>query len=585
MTSIMHPAVERAQDPQMPPERRIQSLPLFLLALTIFATLLMGVLSPLRYLFLTQAFPNTPIGSWLLVPTRALLPGFSLMGTRLAHSPAVLVTAWMETALFFGSFCVLFLVYLAAVVSLARRVSYRFVFFSACILGLIYLIMPAIGSQDVFSYIINARAGIVYHLNPLTTVPAMLPNHDPILPHIYWRSQPSAYGPTWVAITSLLQEIVARFSLAPLIGMVFLLRLWGLAMLLASLQLIWSITGRQQWLHGTPSQRTRLLAALAFAWNPLLLFEGVADAHIDMTIVFFVLLALWFLQRPERLNWGTLALASVTLALAVCLKVNVALLFPGLVLFLWTQREQAALLRLQRVFLTTLLFVGTIFLLYAPFWQHGAVLTVFHINPSLTRDVNSPIDFFLRFYEGIRGRQLIRPDANIGSPPEIKSHLLSMVLFGLTYVAASAWFLFLPNRINRLSGLVGWMALVWLIYCIVGSPWFMPWYMLTFIGLIALLMGMSSTDEPMLGPLYLPTAMYTLSFSMLALYCFNSYAPSITGILHLSVGSFRELLDWLVLLAAIRFPTLRAELKQARAALLGLMPASSHSAAAKTTLK
>jgi hypothetical protein len=550
------------------PERRVSILPYLLLALMIVATLAMGIITSLGTFYFMPAFPHTALGAWLLTPAHILFPGHALIDKRIVPSPALFGPSWLEAAFLLGSFCLLFLIFILALVFLSRRVSYRFIFFSACVIGLTFLIIPSLASQDIFSYIIYARIGVIYHLNPLTTLPMALPHKDIILEYIYWKTQPSAYGATWIAITSLLQMFAGFFPSAPLLSMVFLLRLWGLIMLLGSLHLLWSITGRQQRLHGFPSQRTRLIAALAVGWNPFLFFEGVMNAHIDMTIVFFIFLTFCALQRFEQRKWLMPALTSLILALTVCLKVNVVIFFPGLLLFLWTQRKQTVSLRLQRIGLATLCFVGPIFLLYAPFWQHGAVLDVFRINPGLTRDVNSPYDFFLHLELGIHRQILFRPNNNVGAPQEIVTHKISDIVFSLAYALVCIWFLILPDRMNNLPGLIGWMALIWLVYCITGSAWYMPWYILTFLGLIALLMGLSPTDKFMFGPVHLSAALWIMSFSMLLMYFFSAYAPSSTHITYfLTVGALRELLVWLVLLFALRYPLLRSAFKQRMAAL------------------
>lgn len=567
MTSIIHPAHEQHQVHQHWFGRQPHLTQFLLLALMLVATIVLAVISPLRDLNFQQAFPHTALTRWLIFPTRLLFPGYPTLLVYHAHLPvtSTLSMDWKEAGLLLGSFCLLFLTYALAMVYLPRRVSYRFIFLSTCLIGLLYLIIPIISSQDIFSYIIYARAGVVYHLNPLTALPSALPHHDPIIPYVYWKDQPSAYGPTWIAITSALQAIVSHLPYSALLSMGLLLRFWGLLMLLGSLHLIWLISGRQQQRNGAISQRTRLTAALALAWNPFLLFEGITNAHIDMTILFFILLAIFFLQGYEQQPEKSLLLASAAFALAACLKINVAILFPGLLLFLWTQREQAQHLRLQRSFIAMLVFAGTIVLLYAPFWQHGAVLYVFHINPSLTRDVNSPYNFFLRLYEGIRGKRLIRPNVDVGSPQEIRTHQISFVLFALVYAALCAWFLLKPDHTGSLSKLVGWMALVWMFYCLVGSPWFMPWYMVTFFGLAALLISMSSANRAMLGPLRLPIAVCILSFSMLSFTWFNTTAlteTAIPGVPLIRLSSLGELLIWLVLLAALHYPSLQATLEQ-----------------------
>src|SRR2546423_13812694 len=133
-------------------------------------------------------------------------------------------------------------------------------------------------------------------------------------------------------MTYCLQWLTISFALPGLLSMLLALRLFGLAMHLGSTLLIWLISGHLQLRSGFITPEKRLRATLAFAWNPLLLLEACFNAHVDVTILFFVLLAIWFLVR----NWQTttrrggaqrvMVQAAAMLAIATCLKLNVVLL-------------------------------------------------------------------------------------------------------------------------------------------------------------------------------------------------------------------------------------------------------------------
>jgi len=211
------------------------------------------------------------------------------------------------------------------------------------------------------------------------------------------------------------------------------LRLLGLVTHLGSTLLIWSIGGHLQREFGTISSEKRLLATLAFAWNPLLLFEACVNAHNDSTVLFLILLSLWFLVRhPFQAQVGNLLSATAILAIATCLKLNVALLFPGLLLFLWAQQPPtnqrvgarvypsrlalALRARLIQLSLTLATYGGIIILLYAPFWQNGAYLKVFQVNPGTIRNINSLPYFLTRIFNIITSilGSLLAP--NIRSP-------------------------------------------------------------------------------------------------------------------------------------------------------------------------
>jgi hypothetical protein len=98
------------------------------------------------------------------------------------------------------------------------------------------------------------------------------------------------------------------------------------------------------------------------------------------------------------------------------------------------------------------------------------------------------------------------------------------------------------------------MALIWLLYCIIGSPWFWPWYLVTFFGLYALLEATTEKSQTII-----PIAVRLLAFSMLSLYCLYSWAPahnSLPGLPGLSWGDLRGLWVWAIPLLAIFWPPL-----------------------------
>ena len=382
-----------------------------------------------------------------------------------------------------------------------------------------YMLIPVVTSPDIYSYIAYARMGVIYHLNPLTTLPTAILS-DPIYDHLYWNTQPSAYGPTWVGISSLLQWLTLIFGTQTLLPMVVALRLLGLATHLCSTLLIWSITGHLQRLQGQDAPHRRLLATLAFAWNPLLLFEACVNPHNDAPLLLLVLLTIWFLLPRKQTTTGSprsYILAIVMLALATCLKLNIVLLVPFVFIFVWKKSLRRGILAL------VLIYAGIIVLLYAPFWQNGAILNVFRTNPTTSRDINTLAEFLSRLYNGITaglGYPLAPP---IGSPAENFTHTFSIVIFVILYALLCWRAIRTAHTLNTLPSLIRWLALVWLLYCAIGTPWFWPWYLVTFFGLYALVESTGLDNKPWDNRL--PLAVSLLAFSMLSLYCFYAWGP------------------------------------------------------------
>ena len=529
------------------------------------ALFLLDATLPLRGLWFYDALLRTNFDPWLLYPAHLLFPGKPTVlfqpGIH-AIQAGPLSIAWRETGMLFASFALLFLFYLIGLRRLVGMVSLRYVLLSTLLIGLLFTVIPVVTSQDIFSYIGYMRLGVFYHLNPLTALPVSLQN-DPIQARIYWLHQPSAYGPTWFFITGALQEIALLLGARQVDVMIILLRIFSVGIHVGSTFLIWSISGKLARL--TPSAsfitpRRRLYATLAFAWNPFLLLEAGINAHNDVTILFLVLLAIWFLvSYPATLR--SYALAAVMLAAAACMKITLGMLLPALLLYLWAQRPR----RWSALAVTIAAYLSTMIVLYAPFWQNGYVLHFLLVNPGSSHEQNTFYEFFIRLYASLTGTYIASTAQLAGSPIEDVLHVFSLFLFVIAYVVLFLSAL-LPGRgIKTIPDMIRWMMLVWLAYIIIGSPWFWPWYAITLFGLYALLEAISTDKRLFLGFLDLPLAVRMATFSMLTLYCWLSIAPVKTIVPHLTNFQWayvRGLWIWLPPLLAVRFVLLWRKVQQ-----------------------
>ena len=541
---------------------RSDYLPAFLALLALMgAFLFLDAVLPLHGLWFHTAL-LVPLSRWFLLPTDILFHGRALTPTLLTNhnTPAPAIgLSWQEAALLLIACLLLLLFYLLALRVLPERIGRRYLVGSTLLLGAICVFIPVVTSQDIFSYIIYARMAIIYHLNPLSTTPQSI-IHDPVYVHLYWTNQPSAYGPMWAIITCILQWLTDIFGTANVAAMVLALRLLGLGAHLLSTLLIWSIAGQLQEAQGLISLRMRMQATLAFAWNPLLLFEACVNAHNDTILLPFILLAIWLLIRQSRTHaihaYQTYAGVALLLAAATCIKINIALLFPTFLLYLWGQPR-----RLQTTSLMLSVYVASIVALYAVFWQHGAILSVIQINPGTYRDINTVSEFLSHFYNSIATLFGAAPTAEIGSPAESFMRMISLGIFVIIY-AIRCW-----RAINSRTGLrtpiglIRWMAVTWLLYCAIGTPWFWPWYAIVFFALFALTEAVDSDrwqKQPLLGFLRLPLAARLFAFSLLSLYCFYTWAPYasiLPGLPAFRWAYLRGLWAWLLpLLLSMRWP-------------------------------
>lgn len=497
----------------------LRFLPFVLFSMMGAAFLLVDAILPLGGIWSYDALLSH-ISALFLLPTHLLFPtqAIKLIVANVHATKPILTASWKETALLFNAFLLLLLVYLAALRYLPAYIHLRFLFMSTLFLGMLSLCIPVVTSQDVFSYIAYARIGVIYHLNPLTTWPVAI-RSDPIFTYVYWAKQPSAYGPVWAGITYLFQWFVGLSGSSGPLRMLLVLRFFGLSMHLGSTLLIWSISGHLQRVTVSFSPKQRMRATLAFAWNPLLLFEACVNAHVDATLLFFVLLAIWFLVRRTPLHISSCLLAAATFAVAACVKMNIVLLVPGLLLFVCMQYPR----KYSIIFATVATYVMTILMLYIPLWQGKTTLDVILINPEATRNINSLAAFISHLYKGIVHGNAYTLSSAMPTASEKLAHILSIAMFALIYAILCSQTIRHPASINSIPHLIRWMALVWLLYCAIGSPWFYPWYLVTFFGLFALIEASSTQEQWSFSLLRLPLATRILAYSALSVYCFSTW--------------------------------------------------------------
>lgn len=245
------------------------------------------------------------------IVSATLYAGAVPIAARLGKEPLALQPAFVAA---------LFLPYLGALWLVGRRLAKtpRVV---AVILGFailfraLVLTTPVYLSSDLYRYLWDGRvqwAGV----NPYRYPPAaaeLEALRDPVIhPHINRPTAVTAYPPgaEW------LFALAARLAPGSIPG-------WRLVLLCADLATLWILRRLLRRL-GAPAT-----AVLAYAWSPLVVFEGVQAGHVDLALILFVLLAL-----AARLD-GASGKAGVLLGIAVLIKVYPAILVPAW----WRRRD------------------------------------------------------------------------------------------------------------------------------------------------------------------------------------------------------------------------------------------------------
>jgi hypothetical protein len=208
--------------------------------------------------------------AWLAGPLRGLWPALTRDTTKLQ---------WLLS----GLLASMYALYLVALVC-APRLRARWTIAAILAVHLIFLLSPPLSFTDVFNYVNYGRMGIVHHLNPYTTVPALEPHGDPSFALSNWHLLLSPYGPLFTLLTYALVPFGVATSF-------WLLKLLFALASLGSLVLLWKCA---QLLGRSP------LPAVAFVGlNPIVLVWGLGADHNDFLMVLFVMLALYLLLRAS----------------------------------------------------------------------------------------------------------------------------------------------------------------------------------------------------------------------------------------------------------------------------------------------
>ena len=274
------------------------------------------------------------------------------MGGITGHSP---LGFW----LFVVVFTVLFLLAIgawAAVGPKPDRVTYGIIIGFGCVFAFTLIFVYPVTAIDLFTYVAQSRILIHYHQNPILVAPSHFP-HDSIM---YltgsWMNYGSPYGPIGIVVDAL-PVVLGGNSL--ILDLVLTKGLFAVCLLLEA-EVV-----RRILLHLNP--KFALGGMLLVAWNPLLLFEIVANGHNDIVMILLASLALLALASSYLLLGVSLGAASVLI------KYGSAPILPLLFMHVITRSRRARTnvwVGIQAVVVS----VGLGAVAYAPFWGGAATL-------------------------------------------------------------------------------------------------------------------------------------------------------------------------------------------------------------------
>lgn len=305
---------------------------------------------------------------------------------------------------------------------------------------------------DVFTYAVRSRLLTTYNANPLAALFKNYPR-DPWMrfAHSQWAAVPSPYGPLWNLIAAPITRFAGDRMTVALVGF----KLLALGCLLAG---GWVI-GRTLASSSTPSPTT---GALFYLWNPLVLWEGIGNAHNDVVMTLPLLLAL--LAWRKRQDYLVIPL----LVVAALIKYVPALLIPLAAIVLW-RRAASWSARWSLIGWSVGLSVLVADIALYPFYDLRAVLNSVAAQGRILRMSPAAVVF-----HQLVGRY---PQATIGQWLRLGTRgILLATMVGLTVVLwkRPQW---LPRACFE----------VLFVFLLVATWYFNPWYLIWPVGLAALL--------------------------------------------------------------------------------------------------
>lgn len=249
---------------------------------------------------------------------------FYWVWTFLFKRPETQTEKFLNAGLFFLLFTSIFIIYFLIVKNNKKIFkNKKQIFILITIISLLFLIIIPYTSTDVYSYIANGWSAAHYKENPYYTSTGQIVDSTGTIEPMFnkvancWRYETVVYGPLWTMICTALSWL----SFGNIDIALFIFKLANFAVHIANCILIYKITKKNLFL-------------IMYGLNPFVLFEAITNVHNDIFIVWFILLAIYFVTRKKNLfvSVAFVAMATATKYLAI-------LILPFIVLYAVRKKE------------------------------------------------------------------------------------------------------------------------------------------------------------------------------------------------------------------------------------------------------
>ncbi len=311
--------------------------------------------------------------------------------------------------------------------------------------GVANVLLYPMGALDVFNYMVEVKLTFHYGHNPyITTFDAY--RSDPFATSSFLPHVTLFYGPVWLLLSGLPALVVGLDD-----PLSFLIGLKVLNWLLLGLTALGIYRYQDDELGGW-------LAAYAFLANPLVLFEGVANAHNDVMMTVFLVAGLLALKQR---SW----LAAPLLTLSALVKFFTVVLVPLFALTMLLERWSW-----RKIALSALVSAALVVAAIAPFWAGGQMLEGLSQGTRISQEMDhvSPYSLVQQYV-----RERYPPEETL---PVVRRAFQGLLAAALLLVLWARWR-------GRVTARVTAVAL--LLFFMLFTNYY-PWYLIPVIAVLAL---------------------------------------------------------------------------------------------------
>lgn len=177
---------------------------------------------------------------------------------------------------------------------------------------ILFFSYPAMLSYDIFNYIATAKVTFFYQENPYLIMPIDFKG-DPLLLFTHAANKTALYGPFWIFLTG----IPYLLGFGNFILTTFSFKLFSTISFILTCVLSYKLTKNK-------------LSLVLIGLNPLILIESLISTHNDIVMMFFALLAFYFLLKNKQIKSYSLLFLSFLIKFATIFLLPVFLIFKKL---------------------------------------------------------------------------------------------------------------------------------------------------------------------------------------------------------------------------------------------------------------